>query len=47
MMMLSVSKQHEVTTKYKMHATPHFSLICQLGEDIINIIQTFRASRFC
>ena len=28
-----------------MQATPHFSLICQLGED--NIIQKCRASRFC
>ena len=41
MMMLSVSKQHKVTTKYEMHATPHFSLICQLGENII--IQKCRA----
>jgi len=45
MMMVLVSKQHEVTTKYKLHATPHFSLICQSGEDII--IQKCRASRFC
>jgi len=43
MMMVLVSKQHEVTTKYKMQATPHFSLICQSGEDII---QKCRASRF-
>jgi len=28
MMMVLVSKQLEVTTKYKMQATPHFSLIC-------------------
>jgi len=28
-----------------MNATPHFYLICQLGEDII--IQKCRASRFC
>jgi len=35
MMMVLVSKQHKVTTKYKMQATPHFSLICQLEEDII------------
>ena len=45
MMMVLVSKQHEVTTKYKMQATPQFSLICQLGEDII--IQKCRANRFC
>jgi len=44
MMKVLVSKQHKVTTKYKMQATPHFSLICQLGEDII--IQKCRASRF-
>jgi len=35
MMMVLVSKQHEVTTKYKMQATPPFSLICQSGEYII------------
>jgi len=29
MMMVLVSKQHEVTTKHKMQATPHFSLICR------------------
>ena len=34
MMMVLVSKQHKVTTKYKMQATPHFSLICQLGETL-------------
>jgi len=45
MMMVLVSKQHKVTTKYKMQATLHFSLICQSGEDII--IQKCRASRFC
>ena len=44
MMMVLVSKQYEVTTKYKMQATPHFSLICQSGEDII--IQKCRSSRF-
>jgi len=27
-MMVFVSKQHKVTTKYKMQATPNFSLIC-------------------
>jgi len=43
MMMVLVSKQHKVTTKYKMQATWHFSLICQSGEDII---QKCRASRF-
>ena len=43
MMMVLVSKQHKVTTKYKMQATPHFSLICQSGEDII---QKYRASGF-
>ena len=32
MMMVLVSKQHKVTTKYKMQTEPHFSLICQLGE---------------
>jgi len=26
MMMVVVSKQHKVTTKYKMQATPHFSI---------------------
>ena len=26
MMMVLVSKQHKVTTKYKMQAAPHFSL---------------------
>jgi len=36
LMMVLVSKQYEVTTKYNMHATPHVSLICQLGEDIIS-----------
>ena len=35
MMIVLVSKQNKVTTKYKMQATPHFSLICQSGEDII------------
>jgi len=35
MMMVLVSKQHKVTTKYKMQTILHFSLICQLGEDII------------
>ena len=45
MMMVLVSKQHEVTTKYKMQATPHFFLICQSGEDII--IQKCRENRFC
>ena len=44
MMLVLVSKQHKVTTKYKMQATPHFSVICQLGED--RIIQKCRASRF-
>jgi len=44
MMMVLVSKQHKVTTKYKMQATPHFSFICQSGEDII--IQKCRESRF-
>ena len=44
MMIVLVSKQHKVTTKYKMQATPHFSLISQFGEDII--IQKSRASRF-
>ena len=39
------SKQLKVTTKYKMQTTPHFTLICQSGEDII--IQKCRASRFC
>ena len=33
-MMVLVSKQHEITTKYKMQATPHFSLICQSGETL-------------
>ena len=42
MMMVLVSKQHEVTSKYKMKTTPLFSLICQSGEDII--IQKCRAS---
>jgi len=28
LMMVLVSKQHKVTTKYKMQATPHSSLIC-------------------
>jgi len=28
MMMVLVSKQHKVTTKYKVQATQHFSLIC-------------------
>ena len=45
MMMVLVSKRHKLTTKYKMQATPHFSLICHLGEDIM--IQKCRASRFC
>ena len=45
MMMVLVSKRHKLTTKYKMQATPHFSLICQSEEDII--IQKCRASRFC
>ena len=44
-MVVIVSKQHKVTTKYKMQTTPHFSLICHSGEDII--IQKWRASRFC
>ena len=44
-MVVLVSKQHKVTTKYKMQTTPHFSLICHSGED--NIIQKWRASRFC
>jgi len=34
MMMVLVSKQHKVTTKYKMQATPHFFLICQSGETL-------------
>ena len=34
-LMVLVSKQQKVTTKYKMQATLHFSLICQSGEDII------------
>ena len=34
-MMVLVSKQHKETTKYKMQTTPHFSLICQTGVDII------------
>ena len=29
--MVLVSKQHEVTIKYKMQATPHFSIICKSG----------------
>jgi len=45
MMMFLVSKQHKVTTKYKVQATPYFSLICHSREDII--IQNIRASRFC
>jgi len=45
LMMVLVSKQQKVTTKYKMQATLHFSLICQLGEDIS--IHKCRASRFC
>jgi len=28
MIMILVSKQYEVTTKYKMQTEPHFSLIC-------------------
>ena len=44
MMMVLVSKQHIVTTKYKMQATPLFSILCQSGEDII--IQKCRASGF-
>ena len=44
-LMVLVSKQHKVTTKYKMQASLHFSLICQSGEDII--MQKCRASRFC
>jgi len=44
-LMVLVSKQHKVTTKYKMQEKQqHFSL-CQSGEDII--IQKCRASRFC
>jgi len=34
MMMVLVSKQHEVTTKYKMQALPHFSLICLSRETL-------------
>ena len=34
MMIVLVSKQNKVTTKYKMQATPHFSLICQSGETL-------------
>ena len=45
MMMVLVSKQHKVNTEYKMQATPHFSFICQSGEDII--IQKCRENRFC
>jgi len=45
MMMVLVSKQHKVTTKYKMQATPHFSILCLSGKDIF--IQKCRASRFC
>ena len=44
-MMVLGSKQHTVTTKYKMQATLHFSLFCQSGKDII--IQKCRSSRFC
>ena len=35
MMMVLVSKQNKVTTKYKVQATPHFSILCQSGEEII------------
>ena len=28
-MMVLVSKQHKVTTKYKMQTTPYFSILCQ------------------
>jgi len=45
MMMVLVSKQHKVTTKYKMQATQHFSILCLSEEDIIT--QKCRASRFC
>jgi len=45
MMMVLVSKQHKVTTKYKMQETPHVSILCLSEEDII--IQICRASRFC
>ena len=31
MMMVLVSKQHIVTTKYKMQATPHFSILLSVG----------------
>jgi len=31
MTMVLVSKQHKVTTKYKVQATPHFSILCQSG----------------
>ena len=34
MMMVLVSNEHKVTTKCKMQATPHLSLICQSGETI-------------
>ena len=35
MMMILVSEQHIVTTKYTMQATPYFSILCQSGEEII------------
>jgi len=35
MMMVLVSKQHIVTTKYKMQATLHFCILCQSEENII------------
>jgi len=43
-MMVLVSKQHQVTTKYKMPTKKHFALFYQSREDII---QKCRASRFC
>jgi len=43
--MVLVSKQYKLTIKYKMQATPPFSLICQSEEDII--LQKCMASRFC
>ena len=45
-MMVLVSKQHKVTTKYKDAVKKtQYSLICGLGEDII--IHKCRTSRFC
>jgi len=45
MMTVLVSEQHKVTTKYSMQATPHFTILCQSGEEII--IQKCRTGRFC